>query len=110
MKDRLIRGRVKLSHNLVSFHWRIKIGKELLNIAGDLAAHSNVNHRIQCACGGDHLRDGSTGDGNCGKLNCVAIRARIPLPDTESHCCQEDDRNPTLHGIFVRLTRTSWKT
>ena len=57
MTARLKNDRIDLRDHLPRLHRRIKIGKELLDIARDLAANLHVHDRIQCAGCGDGLRD-----------------------------------------------------
>ena len=75
--------RVDLRHDLPGFDGRVVVGKELLDIAGNLAAHLHVQHGIQRARGRDSLCDVTPRDGDRLVVDLIGA-AVVPIPPTAS--------------------------
>ncbi len=73
MHNRRIRRRIDLRDNLPGLHLGVKIGVELEDVAGNLAAHLDVDHRIKRSRGGHDLGDISAGDGSSLILHGVGV-------------------------------------
>ena len=81
VNDRRIRRRIDLRDNLPGLDLGIKIRVELKDIAGNLAAHLDVDHGIERSGGRHDLGDVSTSDGSGLILDRIGMRV-FEVPPT----------------------------
>ena len=65
------------THQIIAQLFQAFFFVNVANVPGNLAANLYVDHRIQRARGGHHLRDGAAGDG-CSLINCSVTVAALP--------------------------------
>ena len=101
VNNRQIRRRIDLRHLLPRFHLRIKIGVELEDVPGNLAAHLDVDHRIKRSRGRHDLGDISAGHGRGLVLHGVGMRVFEVPPSAAGNAEKDQNRNQRFHRTFA---------
>jgi len=88
-------SRVQLRDDLIGFYECVVIGKELLDITGDLAADLDVDYRVERPAGSHDLGQVPTGDlGSLVLRRVVVVGFEIPEHAAEYASEQDDDYEP----------------